>query len=87
MSDLHLVQQIAERVDRLLLRQEEMLKEQELLRSQVKSLTTERDALRQRLQLARQRVDQILTRLPSEAALDTQIQPDEAPESEGGNAS
>jgi uncharacterized protein (TIGR02449 family) len=87
MSDLHLVQQIAERVDRLLLRQEEMLKEQELLRSQVKSLTTERDALRQRLQLARQRVDQILTRLPSEAALDTQIQPDEAPESEGGIAS
>ena len=66
MSDLHLVQQIAERVDRLLLRHEEMLKEQELLRSQVKALSSERDTLRQRLQLARQRVDQILSRLPSE---------------------
>lgn len=87
MSDLHLVQQIAERVDRLLLRQEEMLKEQELLRSQVKSLTTERDALRQRLQLARQRVDQIITRLPSEATFDTHNASDETPESEGGSAS
>lgn len=87
MSDLHLVQQIAERVDRLLLRQEEMLKEQELLRSQVKSLTTERDALRQRLQLARQRVDQIITRLPSETTFDTQNASDDTPESEGGSAS
>ena len=87
MSDLHLVQQIAERVDRLLLRQEEMLKEQELLRSQVKSLTTERDALRQRLQLARQRVDQIITRLPSETTFDTQNASDDTPESEVGSAS
>lgn len=57
--------QIAERVERLLLRHAELQRTNALLASQVASLTQERDSLRSRLSAARARVDALLERLPT----------------------
>jgi len=67
------IPQIAERVDRLLVRHAELQRTNALLSQQVGELTQERDSLRSRLQAARARVDSLLERLP--AATD----PKEAP--------
>jgi len=56
--------QIAERVERLLVRYEELQRTNALLASQVESLTQERDSLKSRLSAARSRVDALLERLP-----------------------
>jgi cell division protein ZapB len=56
--------QIAERVERLLVRYEELQRTNALLASQVESLTLERDSLKSRLSAARSRVDALLERLP-----------------------
>ena len=58
------VDQIAERVERLLLRYEELQRTNALLAQQVEVLTHERDSLRSRLSAARTRVDALLERLP-----------------------
>lgn len=55
---------IIERVDKLLLRHEELKRTNQLLQGQVDALTAERDALRSRLQTARTRLDALLDRLP-----------------------
>lgn len=62
----HLMQQISDRIERLLLRHEELQKTNQLLAQQVAQLTQERDALKGRLQNARQRIDALLERLPEE---------------------
>jgi uncharacterized protein (TIGR02449 family) len=67
-------QELADRVERLLLRHEEITRTNALLEQQVAALTTERDSLRSRLNAARSRIDALLARLPSES-------------SSGGNAS
>ena len=64
------IDQIAERVERLLLRHEEVQRTNTLLQEQVEALTRERDALRARLGAARSRVDALLERLPAEPAPD-----------------
>ncbi len=56
---------IAERVDRLLLRQEELQRTNVLLAEQVAALTQERESLRSRLSAARARVDALIERLPA----------------------
>ena len=58
------IEQIAERVDRLLLRHEELRRTNALLADQVAQLTQERDSLKSRLSAARSRVDALLERLP-----------------------
>ena len=58
------VDQIAERVERLLLRYEELQRTNALLAQQVDVLIHERDSLRSRLSAARTRVDALLERLP-----------------------
>ena len=58
------LEQVAERVERLLLRHAELRRTNALLSEQVESLTRERDALRGRLHAARVRVDAVLERLP-----------------------
>ena len=58
------IEQIAERVDRLLVRYEELQRTNALLAQQVDVLTTERDSLKSRLAAARARVDALLERLP-----------------------
>ncbi len=56
--------QIAERVERLLLRHAELQRTNALLANQVSALTHERDSLKSRLSAARARVDALLERLP-----------------------
>ena len=58
------VDQIAERVERLLVRYEELQRTNALLAEQVEVLTHERDSLKSRLSAARARVDALLERLP-----------------------
>ena len=62
------IDQIAERVDRLLVRYEELQRTNALLDAQLDAVTQERDSLKSRLGAARARVDALLQRLP-EAAL------------------
>ena len=57
---------LAERVERLLLRHDELKRTNTLLCEQLESLTHERDSLRSRLSAARARVDVLLERLPKD---------------------
>ena len=59
------IDQIAERVERLLLRHAELQRTNALLAEQVAALTQERDSLKSRLAAARSRVDALLERLPA----------------------
>ncbi|MDI9332143.1 MAG: DUF904 domain-containing protein [Alphaproteobacteria bacterium] len=61
-----LLPQITDRVERLLLRHEELQRTNQLLAQQVAQLSQERDALKGRLQTARNRIDALLERLPEE---------------------
>ena len=58
------IDQIAERVERLLVRHAELQRTNVLLANQVEALTNERDSLKSRLGAARARVDALLDRLP-----------------------
>ena len=61
------IDQISERVERLLLRYEELRRTNALLAEQVQTVTQERDSLKSRLSAARARVDALLDRLPESA--------------------
>lgn len=63
-SQPSLIEPLAERVDRLLLRHAELQRTNALLTEQVAALTQERDSLRSRLHAARARVDALIARLP-----------------------
>ena len=65
MADPKHLDLIAERVERLLLRHEELHRTNSLLAEQVRTLTQERDALKARLGAARQRIDTLIQRLPA----------------------
>jgi predicted nuclease with TOPRIM domain len=58
------LEQLVERVERLLLRHEELQRTHALVLDQVEALKHERDSLKTRLQAARTRVDTLLKRLP-----------------------
>ena len=64
------IEELADRVERLLLRHEELQRTAVLLEQQLATVTHERDSLRSRLNAARSRIDALLERLPHEAALD-----------------
>jgi hypothetical protein len=64
MSKPSQVDQITERVERLLLRYGEVRRTNVLLAQQVEALAQERDSLKSRLSAARARVDALLERLP-----------------------
>lgn len=61
------LQDLAERVERLLLRHQELQRTNALLQRQIEGVTQERDNLRSRLNAARSRIDALLERLPAEA--------------------
>lgn len=61
------LQDLAERVERLLLRHQELQRTNALLEQQLVSVTQERDSLRSRLNAACSRIDALLERLPAEA--------------------
>ena len=63
MATLH---DLAQRSDRLLLRQEELERTNKLLLEQVAQLSSERDNLKSRLAAARARIDALLERLPAD---------------------
>lgn len=54
-----------EKIERLLLRHEESRRTVALLQEQITQLTAERDSLQSRLQLASQRIESVLQRLPA----------------------
>ena len=66
MSENSSLDPVLERVERLLLRYEELRRTNELLIAQVETLAQERDSLKSRLQAARSRIDGLLDRLPLE---------------------
>lgn len=65
MTTAPLIDQIADRVERLLVRHEELQRTNALLQQQVQALTHERDSLKSRLLAARARVDALIDRLPA----------------------
>ena len=68
MSNQTPIDQITERVERLLVRYAELQRTNALLSTQVDTLAQERDALKSRLGAARARVDALLERLPEAVA-------------------
>ena len=68
MANHDTIDQIAERVEHLLLRHEELQKTNTLLARQVQQLTQERDQLKSRLSAVRLRVDELIERLPAAPA-------------------
>ena len=84
MQPLSPTEQIAERVERLLVRYEELQRTNALLSSQVQALTVERDSFKSRLGAARARIDALLDRLPGQpdadaAAAAPSPKPEDAP--------
>jgi cell division protein ZapB len=59
------LQDLAERIDRLVLRHEELRRSNALVEQQLAAVTAERDSLRSRLAAARTRIDALLARLPA----------------------
>jgi cell division protein ZapB len=57
---------LADRIERLLLRHEEQKRTNTLLEQQLRIVSDERDNLRSRLAAARARIDALIDRLPSE---------------------
>ena len=64
------IDELAERVERLLLRHGELQRTNALLQQQLTTVTNERDNLRSRLNAARNRIDVLLERLPRDPVAD-----------------
>ena len=62
------IEELADRVERVLLRHGEVQRTNALLQEQLAAVTLERDNLRSRLNAARHRIDVLLERLPHEPA-------------------
>lgn len=62
------LEELADRVERLLLRHEELQRTNALLQRELASVTQDRDHLKARLGAARHRIDALLARLPGEPA-------------------
>jgi uncharacterized protein (TIGR02449 family) len=76
MPEASLIEQIAERVERLLVRHDELMRTNAILHGQVAALTHERDSLKSRLLAARARVDALIDRLPANQKY---MNPDDVP--------
>ncbi len=63
------LEDLAERVDRLVLRHQELKRTSALIEQQLLAVTNERDSLRSRLAAARSRIDALLERLPAESTV------------------
>ena len=59
---------LAERIERLLLRHDEQKRTNALLEQQLRAVSDERDNLRSRLAAARARIDALIDRLPASEA-------------------
>ena len=65
------LEDIAERVERLLLRHDELKRANALLAQQLGAVTQERDSLRSRWSAARVRIDALIDRLPADASAES----------------
>jgi chromosome segregation ATPase len=78
------IEDLVERVDRLVLRHQELKRTSSLIEQQLGAVTAERDSLRSRLAAARARIDALLERLPADspvvAASGPAVPPGEAPD-------
>lgn len=86
MSSPSPIEQIVERVERLLLRHDELQRTNELLRDQIEALQLERDSLKSRLGAARARIDTLLDRLPDPAQAGVRVGADRDAAASGGGA-
>lgn len=59
------LEDLAERIERLVLRHEELKRTNALLEQQLEAVGNERDSLKSRLSAARSRIDALLERLPA----------------------
>jgi uncharacterized protein (TIGR02449 family) len=66
MAASSLLELLIGRVERLLVRHQELQKTNALLQTQIQQLTQERDVMKSRLNTARQRIDALLERLPEQ---------------------
>jgi uncharacterized protein (TIGR02449 family) len=64
----HTLDDLAERIDRLVLRHQELQRAHALMAQQLATVTAERDSLRSRLAAARGRIDGLIARLPADTA-------------------
>ncbi len=62
------LQELANRVERLVVRHAELQRTRTLIEEQLAAVTAERDSLRSRLAAARSRIDALLERLPADGA-------------------
>jgi cell division protein ZapB len=62
------LEELADRVERLLLRHDELKRTNALLERQLAAVISERDSMKSRLAAARARIDVLLERLPREPA-------------------
>ena len=62
------LEDLAERVDRLVLRHLELKRTSSLIEQQLAAVTAERDSLKSRLAAARSRIDALLERIPHDEA-------------------
>jgi chromosome segregation ATPase len=60
------LEDLAERVERLVLRHQELKRTSALMEQQLAAVSAERDSLRSRLAAARSRIDALLERLPAD---------------------
>lgn len=67
MPDTSSINEICDKVDRLLLRYEELRRTNALLQQEVSTLTRERDDLHSRMDTAKARIDALLLRVPEPA--------------------
>lgn len=63
------LEDLTERVERLLVRHDELKRTNALLCEQLEAVSQERDSLRSRLSAARGRIDALLERLPKEVSV------------------
>lgn len=63
-TDMSRIDDLTDRVERLLLRHEELARTNELLQQQLLVTSQERDSLRARLAAARARIDALIDKLP-----------------------
>jgi len=73
------LEDLAERVDRLVLRHQELKRTSALIERQLQAVSAERDSLRSRLGAARARVDALLERLPADSTATVAGPPKESP--------
>lgn len=82
---MHKIEEIAERIDRLLLRYEELQRSNALLKRELHVAANERDSLKARLSAARARIDALISKLPAtQETPETSATPIAAPDNTEG---